>query len=117
MQEPDDNDISQSKNGNGSGNNASASNNSNNINCHLNGNSNSSASNDLVNCLENIAQQNQQQQVRVRSLTLTPVDHHSIHIISNCYLYEIVLLDLKWHFCLVRCYPKWSNGHTIKCNN
>lgn len=73
MQEPSDdissNDIPQSKNVNGSANNANTTaNNSNNINCHLNGNSDSSASNDLVNCLENIAQQNQQhQKVRYES--------------------------------------------------
>lgn len=42
---------------NGQGNNAT---NVANITCHLNGNSNSSASNDLVNCLDNVAQIHQQ---------------------------------------------------------
>lgn len=44
---------------NGCPNNVAGTNNANTITCHLNGNSNSSASNELVNCLENVAQQQQ----------------------------------------------------------
>lgn len=42
---------------NGAPNNVAGTSNANAISCHLNGNSNSSASNELVNCLDNVAQQ------------------------------------------------------------